>query len=180
MSTRAESALDAVTERAQLRALVEACLVVEEGVAGVKDVDLGMMAGAGIVPGPFARADQRGLDDVLQALERSESAWGEGFSPPLLVRRLVAQGRLGLKSGQGFFPYARPDEDGELETLKLETRGEVAIVWIDRPPANALGPSLFRDLREAWDRLDGRARAVVLTSANPFVFCAGADIKEFT
>ena len=62
------------------------------------------LMGAGILPGPFARADAQGLVDVLEALERAESEWGEGFTPPLILRRLVAQGRLGQKSGQGFFP----------------------------------------------------------------------------
>ncbi|MDP8943185.1 MAG: enoyl-CoA hydratase-related protein [Actinomycetota bacterium] len=180
MSTGAETALDTLVQRFRLKALVEACLVLEEGVAGLKDIDLGIMAGAGIVPGPFARADQQGLDDVLDALGRASAAWGEEFAPPLILRRLVAQGRLGLKSGQGFFAYARPDEGGERETIKVETRGDVAILWLDRPPANALAPAVFRDLRAAWSELDGRARAVVIASANPFVFSAGADIREFT
>src|SRR5919202_2771624 len=97
-------ATDTLVERFQLKALVEACLVVEEGIAGIKDVDIGMMAGAGILPGPFARADEQGLDDVLASLERAESEWGESYTPPKILRRLVAQGRLGKKSGQGFFP----------------------------------------------------------------------------
>ena len=84
-----------VAERFQLKALVEACLVLEEGIAGVRDIDLGMMMGTGMIPGPFARADFRGLDDVLAALERGEQEWGEHFQPPLILRRLVAQGRLG-------------------------------------------------------------------------------------
>src|SRR3954447_8712824 len=97
-------ATDTLVERSQLKALVEACLVVEEGVAGTKDVDIGLMAGAGIVPGPFASPDERGPDDILEALERAQAEWGDGFQPPQLLRRLVAQGRLGRKSGQGFFP----------------------------------------------------------------------------
>src|SRR5919202_5154347 len=92
-------ATETLVERFQLKALVEACLVVEEGVAGTKDVDVGLMAGAGIVPGPFARADERGLDDILEALERAATEWGEHFEPPLLLRRLVAEGRLGKKTG---------------------------------------------------------------------------------
>jgi 3-hydroxyacyl-CoA dehydrogenase len=91
-----------IAERFQLKALVEACLVLEEGIAGVRDIDLGLMMGTGMVPGPFARADFRGLDDVLAALEKAEDEWGEGFEPPPVLRRLVAQGRLGAKSGQGF------------------------------------------------------------------------------
>ena len=178
MSTGIDATADAVLERLELKALVEACRVLEEGVAGAKDIELGMMAGAGFVPGPFGRADRRGLDAVLAALERAESAWGEAYAPPRVLRRLVAQGRLGVERGQGFFPYPRPDEGGERETVKLETRGEVAILWLDRPPANALSPQLFGELRAAWDELDGTARAVVIASASPFVFSAGADVGE--
>jgi enoyl-CoA hydratase / 3-hydroxyacyl-CoA dehydrogenase len=101
MSTAEASVTGAIVERMGLKTLVESCLVVEEGVASAKDVEIGMMMGAGIMPGPFARADERGLDDVLSALERAATEWGEAFEPPLLLRRLVAQGRLGKKSGRG-------------------------------------------------------------------------------
>jgi enoyl-CoA hydratase/3-hydroxyacyl-CoA dehydrogenase len=173
-------ALDTLVERSGLKTLVEACLVLEEGLAGIKDIDIGMMAGAGIVPGPFARADDQGLDDVLAALERAEAEWGEGFEPPRILRRLVAQGRLGKKAGQGFFPYPQPDDGQPRETIQLETRGEIAIVWLNRPPANPLSPQVIRELAELWSELDGKARAVVIASSNPFTFSAGADIKEFT
>src|ERR687887_2891660 len=134
MSTAASgAATETLVERFTLKALVESCLVLEEGVASVKDIEIGMMMGAGILPGPFARADERGLDDVLEALERAQSEWGDAFEPPALLRRLVAQGRLGKKSGQGFFPYPQPDGDGERETILLETRDDVTIVWLNRP-----------------------------------------------
>src|SRR3954453_9539678 len=102
-----------LADRFTLKAFVEACLVLEEGVAGIRDVELGMMMGPGMTPGPSPRADLRGLDDVLAALERAEDEWGEHFEPPLILRRLVAQGRLGAKSGQGFYPYPQPDEGYE-------------------------------------------------------------------
>src|SRR5215211_746489 len=98
-----------IVERFSLKAFVEACLVLEEGIAGVREIDLGMMTGTGMVPGPFARADLRGLDDVLAALERAEQEWGEHFAPPVVLRRLVAQGRLGVQAGQGFYPYPQPE-----------------------------------------------------------------------
>src|SRR5437763_8627356 len=173
-------ALDTLVERSGLKTLVEACLVLEEGIAGVKDVDIGLMAGAGILPGPFARADERGLDDVLEALQRAHAEWGDGFEPPLLLRRLVKQGRLGRKSGQGFFPYPQPDDGESRETIALESRGDIAIVWLNRPPANPLSPQVIRELAELWKELDGKARAVVIASSNIFTFSAGADIKEFT
>ncbi|MEA2268234.1 MAG: enoyl-CoA hydratase / 3-hydroxyacyl-CoA dehydrogenase [Solirubrobacteraceae bacterium] len=172
-----------LADRFSLKALVEACLLVEERVATTRDIDLGMMAGAGLMPPPFARADAEGLDVVLEKLERAASEWGERFAPPLLLRRLVSQGRTGLRAGQGFFPYKRPDEGFEQgATVQLETRGEIAIAWIDSPPANALSPAMVDDLQRIWDHVrdGGDVRALILASANPQLFCAGADIKAFT
>ena len=111
-----------LVDRFTLKALVESCLVLEEGIASLREIDLGMMAGAGIIPPPFARADQIGLDEVLARLERAGVEWGEHFEPPTILRRLVAQGRLGVKTGQGFFPYARPDSGWDEGPVKLETR----------------------------------------------------------
>jgi enoyl-CoA hydratase/3-hydroxyacyl-CoA dehydrogenase len=171
-----------VVERFTLKALLEACLLLEEGVASAKDIETGMMTGAGILPGPFARADEQGLDTVLAALERAEAEWGEHFAPPLVLRRLVAQGRLGRKSGQGFFPYPRPDQGFERETVLLETRGPVAIIWLNRPPANPMSPQLVREFAELWKHCNStdEIRSVVVASTNIFTFSAGADIKEFT
>ena len=173
---------EALAERFQLKAFVESCLVLEEGIAGVRDIDLGMMMGTGMIPGPFARADFRGLDEVLAALEKAEDEWGEHFEPPLILRRLVAQGRLGAKSGQGFYPYPQPDEGYENAGVKLDTRGEYAIVWLDNPPANSISPDVVEQLGKAWAAIeaDPDVKAMILASPNPALFCAGADIKAFT
>jgi enoyl-CoA hydratase / 3-hydroxyacyl-CoA dehydrogenase len=181
MSTGSELDAEALVERFTLKALVESCLVLEEGVASMKDIDLGMMAGAGIMPPPFARADQIGLDVLLARLERAEQEWGEHYEPPAVLRRLVAQGRLGVKSGQGFFAYARPDAGWDESPVKLETRGEIAIAWLDRPPANSISPEVVETLQRLWDTVGtDSVRALVFASANPMLFCAGADIKAFT
>ena len=179
----AATAETTVVERFQLKAFVEAVMVVDEGVASTKDVDLGMMMGAGILPGPLARADESGLDEMLERLELAEREWGEGFAAPPLLRRLVNQGRLGKKTGQGFFFYPRADEGFEQkETILLETRGELAIFWLNRPPTNPISPQVVRDLTTLWDEVESRdeIRAVMVASSNFAVFCAGADIKEFT
>ena len=170
----------ALVDRFTLKALVESCLVLEEGIASMREIDLGMMAGAGIIPPPFQRADQIGLDEVLAKLERAAGEWGDAFEPPTTVRRLVAQGRLGVKSGQGFYPYPRPDAGWDDSPVKLETRGETAIAWLDRPPANSISPEVVQALKKIWDAVDGKAKALVFASANPMLFCAGADIKAFT
>jgi enoyl-CoA hydratase / 3-hydroxyacyl-CoA dehydrogenase len=180
MSTASASGVSTIVERMGLKTLVEACLVLEEGVASAKDIEVGMMMGAGILPGPFARADEAGLDTILEQLERGQSEWGDAFEPPVLLRRLVAQGRLGKKTGQGFFPYPQPDAGEQRETVLLETRGDIAIAWLNRPPANPLSPQLVRDLISVWEAVEGRARAFVIASSNIFTFSAGADIKEFS
>ncbi len=173
----------ALVERFSLKAFVESCLVLEEGVATIRDIDLAMMTGFGIIPPPFARADATGLDEVLSALERAQAEYGDAFEPPLILRRLVAQGRLGQKRGQGFFPYARPDEGFEQgEAVQLETRGAVAIAWLNNPPANSISPAVIADLQRIWDHVDAaeEIRALVIASGNPMLYCAGADIKAFT
>ena len=182
MSTASQTGgvTDTLVERFSLKALVESCLVLEEGVAAAKDIEIGMMAGAGILPGPFARADEQGLDDVLAALERAQAEWGDNFEAPMILRRLVAQGRLGKKSGQGFFPYPQPDEGQSRETVLLETRGDIGIAWLNRPPANPLSPQVIRELADLWEEVDGKLRVLVFASSNIFTFSAGADIKEFT
>ena len=182
MSTAAETLAHDVVERFTLKALVESCLVLEEGIASLREIDLGMMAGAGIMPPPFARADQIGLDELLERLERAALDWGDAFEPPTILRRLVAQGRLGVKTGQGFFPYAKPDPGWDESPVKLETRDRIAIAWLDRPPANSISPEVVEALAKVWDEVmgAGTVRALIFASANPQLFCAGADIKAFT
>ena len=119
---------------------------------------------------------------MLAKLEHAAREWGEHFEPPSVLRRLVAQGRLGVKSGQGFFPYARPDAGWDDSPVKLETRDSVAIAWLDRPPMNSISPEVVDALGKVWDAVtgSGRVRVLVFASANPMVFSAGADIKAFT
>ncbi len=169
------------------RALIESILLVEEGIASVRDVDLGMMAGAGLDPRrgllpPFWKADVEGLDKVLERIEQLEEKYGERFAPPVTLKRLVAQGRLGLGSGQGFYPYPQPDEGEQAETVKLETRDGVAIAWLANLPMNAISPDVIRDLGTVWEKVkaDDGIGAMVIASSVSVVFSAGADIKAFT
>lgn len=169
------------------KALIEACLLLEEGVASMRDIDVGMMAGAGLDPRrglfpPFWKADLDGLDETLAKIERLREKHGERYAPPVTLRRLVAQGRLGLKSGQGFYPYPQPDEGDQPETVKLETRGEVAIAWLFNPPMNAISPQVIRDLGVVWEKVKAsdEVGAMVIASSIPLVYSAGADIKSFT
>ncbi len=176
-----------LAELMSLKAIVEACLVLEEGVSTVREIDLGMMAGAGMDPRrgifpPFTKADLSGLDVILEKLEAAEEKHGERFAPPVTIRRLVAQGRLGQKAGQGFYAYPQADEGDQTETVKLETRGDVAIAWLANGMMNAVSPQVVKDLGTVWEKVksSGEIGAMVIASANPLVFSAGADIKAFT
>jgi enoyl-CoA hydratase/3-hydroxyacyl-CoA dehydrogenase len=169
------------------RALIEACLLVEEGIASVRDIDLGMMTGAGLDPRrgllpPFWKADVEGLDKMLERIEGLEERYGERFAPPVTLKRLVAQGRHGITTGQGFYPYPQPDAGEQAEKVKLETRGAVAIAWLANAPMNAVSPDVIRDLKTVWERIksDPDVHAMTIVSAVPVVFSAGADIKAFT
>jgi enoyl-CoA hydratase/3-hydroxyacyl-CoA dehydrogenase len=184
----AQPDVEELVEMLSLKTLIEACLVLEEGVATHRDIDFGMMAGAGLDPRrgllpPFMKADSEGLDTVLERMENAQERYGERFTPPTILRRLVAQGRLGQKSGQGFYAYPQPDAEQPAEVVKLETREDgVAIAWLANGQMNSISPQVVEDLGKVWSHVkDGATvRALVIASSNPFLFCAGADIKAFT
>src|SRR6202453_2283253 len=189
-----------LVELLSLKTFLEACLVLEEGVATHRDIDFGMMAGAGLAPRrgllpPFMKADSEGLDKVLERMESAQKRYGERFTPPTILRRLVAQGRLGQQSGQGFYAYPRPDADQPAEVITLETLGGegaragyageegagVAIAWLANGQMNSISPQVVEDLASVWAQIKGAGvRALVIASSNPFLFSAGADIKAFT
>jgi enoyl-CoA hydratase / 3-hydroxyacyl-CoA dehydrogenase len=186
----AEPDVAELVELLSLKTFLEACLVLEEGVATHRDIDFGMMAGAGLDPRrgllpPFMRADSEGLDVVLERMEGAHERHGERFAPPTILRRLVAQGRLGQKSGQGFYAYPQPDAEQPAEVVKLETREHgVAIAWLANGQMNSISPQVAGDLAKVWSKLksqsDPPVRALVIASSNPFLYSAGADIKAFT
>ncbi|HEX4436244.1 MAG TPA: 3-hydroxyacyl-CoA dehydrogenase NAD-binding domain-containing protein [Solirubrobacteraceae bacterium] len=176
-----------LVEMLSLKTLLEACLVLEEGVATHRDIDFGMMAGAGLDPRrglmpPFMKADSEGLDTILERMENAEEKFGERFAPPTILRRMVAQGRLGQKTGQGFYAYPQPDAEQPAEVIKLETRSDgVAIAWLANGQMNSISPQVVEDLAKVWAHAKSSGvRALVIASSNPFLYSAGADIKAFT
>jgi enoyl-CoA hydratase/3-hydroxyacyl-CoA dehydrogenase len=193
--------VEQLVELLSLKTFIEACLVLEEGVATHRDIDFGMMAGAGLDPRrglmpPFIKADSEGLDKVLERMENAAETHGERFAPPTILRRLVAQGRLGQASGEGFYAYPLADAQQPAEVIKLETitggsaraglgadqqDGAVAIAWLANGQMNSISPQVVEDLASVWAQVkETGVRALVIASSNPFLFSAGADIKAFT
>ncbi|GAA1134528.1 3-hydroxyacyl-CoA dehydrogenase family protein [Microbacterium natoriense] len=84
---------------------LEAIRMLEEGVASAADIDAAMTLGYRHPTGPLRTSDIVGLDVRLGIAEELERAFGERFAPPELLRRMVAEGRLGRKSGRGFYEW---------------------------------------------------------------------------
>jgi 3-hydroxybutyryl-CoA dehydrogenase len=94
------------TSRLGLVLGLEAMRMVEEGVASPADLDRAMELGYGHRMGPLKTSDLVGLDVRLSIAETLASGLSEErFRPPEILRRLVAEGRTGKKSGRGFFEW---------------------------------------------------------------------------
>jgi len=86
--------------------LLEAIRLLEAGIASKEDIDQAMKLGCGYPMGPFALLDLVGLDTTLFVAEVMFQEFREPrLAPPPLLRRMVLAGRLGRKSGKGFYDY---------------------------------------------------------------------------
>ncbi|MBO0595581.1 3-hydroxyacyl-CoA dehydrogenase family protein [Nesterenkonia sp. E16_7] len=84
---------------------LEAIRMVEEGVASPESIDDAMVLGYKFPIGPLALTDVVGLDVRLGIAEYLESKLGDRFTPPPLMRAMVARNELGRKTGRGFYSY---------------------------------------------------------------------------
>jgi 3-hydroxybutyryl-CoA dehydrogenase len=86
--------------------LLEAIRVLESGIASKEDIDQAMKLGCGYPMGPFTLLDLVGLDTTMYVAEVMFEEFREArFAPPPLLKRMVAAGHLGRKSGKGFYTY---------------------------------------------------------------------------
>jgi 3-hydroxybutyryl-CoA dehydrogenase len=85
---------------------LEAMRMLEQGVASAKDIDTAMELGYNHPMGPLRLTDLVGLDVRLSIAEYLHRTLGsESFRPPEILRRMVAEGKLGRKSGEGFYAW---------------------------------------------------------------------------
>jgi 3-hydroxybutyryl-CoA dehydrogenase len=88
--------------------MLDAIRALEAGVASVEDIDKGMQLGAGHPMGPFTLLDFVGLDTTYKIAEIMFSEFREKrYAPPPLLKRMVAAGMFGKKSGRGFYDYSQ-------------------------------------------------------------------------
>jgi 3-hydroxybutyryl-CoA dehydrogenase len=85
---------------------LEALRLLDQGVATAGDIDRGVKLGAGYAMGPFEAMDMIGLDTVLKSrLGIYEQTKDPRFYPPDILKKMVAAGLLGRKTGRGFYEY---------------------------------------------------------------------------
>jgi 3-hydroxybutyryl-CoA dehydrogenase len=98
-----------IVNRLLIPFLNEACFALQEGLGSIEDIDAGITLGLNHPMGPFALADLIGLDTCLAIAEVLHAELGEDkYRPAPLLRRYVAAGWLGRKSGRGFYRHEQP------------------------------------------------------------------------
>ena len=97
-----------VVNRLLVPYLLDAIRALEEGVGSVEDIDKGMQLGCGYPMGPFTLLDFVGLDTTYYIANIMFDEYREKrFAPPPLLKQMVQAGRLGKKSGRGFYDYSK-------------------------------------------------------------------------
>jgi 3-hydroxybutyryl-CoA dehydrogenase len=108
------------TSRLGLTLGLEAMRMLEEGVATVQDIDLAMELGYNHPMGPLKLTDLVGLDVRLAIAEHlARTIDPARFDPPEVLRRLVEEGKLGRKTGEGFYRW----QEGEAVAKEIKSGG---------------------------------------------------------
>ncbi len=96
-----------IVNRLVIPLINEAAIVASENTATVEDIDTAMKLGAAHPMGPLALADLIGIDIVVEILETLATELGdEKYKPCWLLHKMIAEGKLGKKTGSGFYDYA--------------------------------------------------------------------------
>lgn len=98
-----------VVNRLLVPYMAEAVRLLERGDATARDIDIAMKLGAGYPMGPFELSDYVGLDTTNNIMQGWHEKFPENplFTPPKMLQKLVSEGKLGVKSGEGFYSYKK-------------------------------------------------------------------------
>jgi enoyl-CoA hydratase / 3-hydroxyacyl-CoA dehydrogenase len=145
-----------------------------------EEIDLGVLTGLNYPRGILRMADSVGLDKIVAELARLYGMYKEDrYKASALLSAMVAAGKVGRRTGEGFYTYGV----GEYEFVKVDiNKGtRVAKLILNRPnKANALCYDFIIEIGKAMDALeqDDNVGAVIITGAGAN-FCAGADVSTF-
>ncbi len=155
--------------------------LIQMGVADAKEIDTAMKLGTNMPKGPCEFGDEIGLDVVLAKLEELYKEKGfEILKPVELLKKMVQEGKLGEKSGEGFYKYT-----GEVVfkniLVEKDAENKIAKIIINRPQRlNALSIDTLDEIFEALRKLekDDEVRVVIITGAGDRAFSAGFDLQS--
>ncbi|WP_290596716.1 MULTISPECIES: 3-hydroxyacyl-CoA dehydrogenase/enoyl-CoA hydratase family protein [unclassified Archaeoglobus] len=155
--------------------------IIAMDVAEPKDVDTAMKLGTNMPKGPCELGDEIGLDVILSKVEELYKEKGfEILKPSEYLKKMVAEGKLGERSGEGFYSYGKGEMTFKNIEIQKDVENKIAKVVINRPQRlNALSPETLDELFEAFRILekDEDVRVVVVTGAGDKAFSAGFDLQ---
>ncbi|HWQ16788.1 MAG TPA: 3-hydroxyacyl-CoA dehydrogenase/enoyl-CoA hydratase family protein [Sulfolobales archaeon] len=146
----------------------EAAWLLRNNVADRDSIDRAMVLGMAYPKGLLEMADDFGIDNILKALE------GKNIDP--LLSNMALEGRLGKKTGEGFYKWAY--ERREFGPVLYEKRHNYVLITMNRPEKlNALNEEMWRGLNQAFIQAerDPEVRVVIITGRGR-AFSAGDDI----
>ncbi|WP_231184915.1 3-hydroxyacyl-CoA dehydrogenase NAD-binding domain-containing protein [Haladaptatus sp. DYF46] len=172
------------TLRIEARMVNEAARLVGEGVARPDEIDTGVRLGLGFPEGICRRADEIGLDVILDKLETLREETGDDrFEPDDYLVELVEAGTTGEDTGARFHEYGNDgDGPGDYRFLNYDlTEDGLLAVELDRPERmNALSADLLGEIDDLLASVDvDEVRCVTFDGAGDRAFSAGADIGGF-
>lgn len=158
----------------------ECAKLIESSSTTKEEIERGVLLGLNYPRGILRMADSAGIDKIVAELDRVYNTYQEDrYKASPMLREMVAQGKIGRKSGEGFFSY----RSGEFEFVKLDINKEnrVAKLILNRTyRANALNLDFITEIDKALDELEQMddVRCIVITGAGAN-FCGGADVSSF-
>jgi enoyl-CoA hydratase/3-hydroxyacyl-CoA dehydrogenase len=162
-------------------AVNEAAKLLEMEATTREEIDTAMLLGLNYPRGILRMADSTGLDKIVNELNRLYEKYNkeDRYKASPVLTNLVKKGKLGRKSGEGFYTYG----PGEYEFVKLDKNKDtrVARLILNRPNrANAFNADFMTEINKALGELekDVNVQCVVITGAGAN-FCGGADFAAF-
>ncbi|HDN59725.1 MAG TPA: 3-hydroxyacyl-CoA dehydrogenase/enoyl-CoA hydratase family protein, partial [Candidatus Marinimicrobia bacterium] len=155
----------------------EAAWLIRNEIASREDIDKATVKGMGYPKGILDFADSYGIDRIVSILETRKGKTGlKEYEPDPLLRELKNNGKLGKKTGEGFYRWKY--ELIDFGPVRYEKRDNYAMITMRRAEKlNALNEEMWKGLTEAFKKAkeDDDVRVAVITGEGR-AFCAGDDI----
>ena len=157
-----------------------AAWLLRNGVCSAEDLDKSVKLGLGFPDGILRLADGWGIDGVVSALKAKEKKYGAFYKPDPLLEQMVGEGKLGTKSGKGFYEYAASER--RMEEVAVRKQDRLAWIVLNRPHRlNMITQRLVGELETALRELDAdpSVRVIMIRGEGDRSFSAGADLTSF-